>query len=258
MALTKTDVSALYVAIFNRASEGEGNTYWQTQGTTAEVANAMLETDPAKEYFGAALDDDQAFIEHIYLNTLGKTAEQDPEGIAYWVGELATQSRGEVIARLIESALDPFHEGTDAQNLFKNMVAVSDYTADTLEDAPEDLSVLRFDAGLSDVTADAASVEAAKAKVDQVLNPVDPVLAALEELKAAQDALDKFLFDVAQTDEPGEEPSATRTTLETALRDATTDLAANGYAEAAAFDAEDSIAIQAAKLNTAKLAAAED
>lgn len=192
MALTKTDVSALYVAIFNRASEGEGNTFWQTAGTSAEVANAMLETAPAKEYFGAALDDDQAFVEHIYLNTLGKTLADDAEGIEFWVEQLATQSRGDVIARLIESALDEAHEGTDAQNLFLNMVAVSDYTADTLEEAPDDLDALRFDAGLEGVTADEASVEAAKKAVDQVLNPVDPVTQALNELEAAKKELADF------------------------------------------------------------------
>lgn len=31
MALTQEQVSQLYVAIFNRASEGEGNEYWQDQ-----------------------------------------------------------------------------------------------------------------------------------------------------------------------------------------------------------------------------------
>lgn len=259
MALSKSDVSALYVAIFNRASEGEGNTYWQTVGTTAEVAEAMLETAPAKEYFGAALDNDEDFIAHIYLNTLGKAAEQDPEGIAFWVGELATQTRGEVIARLIESALDEAHAGTDAQQRFKNMVAVSDYAADTIESAPEDLDVLRFDEGLNGVTADEASVEAAKTKVDQVLNPVDPVVVALEELRAAEKAVDNFLFDIAQDAEvEGEEEPATRTDLETARDEAVAALEENAFAADAGFDADDSAALQKAKLDTAKLAAAEE
>lgn len=258
MALTKSDVSALYVAIFNRASEGEGNTYWQTAGTAAEVADAMLDTAPAKEYFGSALNNDEDFIAHIYLNTLGKTTEQDPEGIAYWVGELATQTRGEVIARLIESALDPVHEGSDAQKLFKNMVAVSDYAAETIEDAPEDLSVLRFDEGLKGITADDASVEAGKTKVDQILNPVDPVVAALEEVQAARKALDDFLFEVAQTDEPGDEPAATRFDLENALKNAEAFLEGNDYAANAGFKVTDSAAVQAAKLDAAKTIAAEE
>ena len=85
MALTKTQVSELYVAIFNRASEGEGNSFWQGQGSAAEVAQQMLDTVDAQEYFGTALDEDKAFIEHIYINTLGKTYEDDAEGIDFWV-----------------------------------------------------------------------------------------------------------------------------------------------------------------------------
>ena len=72
--LTQTQVSQLYVSIFGRASEGEGNTYWQTtQDDMVVAADTMLATGAAKDYFGATLDDDQAFIEFIYENTLGKT-----------------------------------------------------------------------------------------------------------------------------------------------------------------------------------------
>lgn len=206
MALNKSDVSALYVAIFNRASEGAGNTFWQgysTSATSAEIADIMLGTDDAKVYFGDSLDSDQAFIEHIYLNTLGKTVAEDEAGVAFWVDELATKSRGEVVARLIEAAMDPQYAGSDAQNLFLNMVAVSDYAADTISETPDDLAVLRFDAGLEGVTADDASVEATKAKVDQVLNPVDPVdpvVAALEGLTAATKGKADFLKEADTTD----------------------------------------------------------
>ncbi len=63
--LTQTQVSQLYVALFNRASEGQGNTYWQSQPDMATAANVMLDTDAAKNYFGANLYTNQAFIEHI-------------------------------------------------------------------------------------------------------------------------------------------------------------------------------------------------
>ena len=88
MALNQTQVSQLYVAVFNRASEGEGNTYWQSRQDMAETATQMLDTSAAKDYFGSSLDSNQAFIEHIYLNTLNKTATADPDGIAYWTGLL--------------------------------------------------------------------------------------------------------------------------------------------------------------------------
>jgi hypothetical protein len=62
MALTQTQVSQLYVAIFNRASEGAGNTYWQSSTDMATCANDMLATPDAQTYFGTSLNTNQAFI----------------------------------------------------------------------------------------------------------------------------------------------------------------------------------------------------
>ncbi len=52
----------------------------------------MLTTDDAIEYFGDTLDDNQAFIELIYKNTLNKTYEDDPEGIELH-GSVSYESR---------------------------------------------------------------------------------------------------------------------------------------------------------------------
>ena len=73
MALTKTQVSRLYITLFGRASEGEGNAYWQTAGTDpdmASTADKMLQTEAATDFFGDSLNQDHAFIEHIYQNAL--------------------------------------------------------------------------------------------------------------------------------------------------------------------------------------------
>ncbi len=48
----------------------------------------MLKTDEAKAYWGSALNDNQAFIEHIYLNTFGMTYAEDPLGVDFWVTQL--------------------------------------------------------------------------------------------------------------------------------------------------------------------------
>ncbi len=167
MYLTKTEVSQLYVAIFGRASEGEGNTYWQTDQpdmvTTAEV---MLGTGAAIDYFGGALDNDQAFIEHIYENTLGKTILDDPAGIAYWVSELAGgKSRGQVVVDLIIAAQAPENAGA-AQDQFNNKVSVSNYTADNIETFT-DFDI--FIDLIADVDDSAASVANAKAAVDKLV-----------------------------------------------------------------------------------------
>ncbi len=180
MALTQTQISQLYVAIFNRASEGEGNRYWQqTQSDAATAATTMLATQDAKEYFGSSLDTNQAFIEHIYLNTLNKTLAQDPDGIAYWVGLLeGGTSRGGVVAQLV-GVIETYAPGAPnydpndaatvaAYNQFVNRVEVSNYMADLVESAPLDYPVsTAFNQNLP-VTDDPATVDAAKSSVNQL------------------------------------------------------------------------------------------
>jgi Trypsin-like peptidase domain/Putative binding domain, N-terminal/Domain of unknown function (DUF4214) len=175
--LTKTQVSQLYVSVFNRASEGEGNAYWQSQPDMATAANAMLATDAAKDYFGANLNTNQAFIEHIYLNTLNKTIADDSAGIDHWVGELNNgKSRGQVVAELVSVInnyapgglyYDPADTATvAAYNQFTNRVEVSIYMADTVLNTPENWqTVTSFSSGLI-VTDDPATVITAKTAVD--------------------------------------------------------------------------------------------
>lgn len=182
MALTQKQVSELYVAIFNRASEGEGNKYWQQQSADAKAAaNNMLATPDAKAYFGTSLDSNQAFIEHIYLNTLNKTYAQDKAGVDYWVSLLnAGTSRGEVVASLV-AAVANYSSSTDpitkaAYDQFNNRVEVSNYMANTVEKAPADYATSTKFAtsgttGLV-VTNSASTVTTAKTSVD-TLKPVD-------------------------------------------------------------------------------------
>ena len=179
IGLTQTEVSQLYVSIFNRASEGEGNRFWRTyQPDIIATANAMLDTDAAKNYFGSSLNSDQAFIEHIYLNTLNKTQADDPSGIAYWVGELGKgKSRGEVVATLVGVIKDyapngPYFNPNDpktiaAYNQFINRVTVSNYMADTVEQTPSNwATATQFSPSGLYVTDDPTTVVTAKAAVD--------------------------------------------------------------------------------------------
>ena len=66
MSLTQSHISALYIALFGRASEGAGNKFWLNAANTqnlsmADIANAMLNTNAAKEYFGGSLNTDERF-----------------------------------------------------------------------------------------------------------------------------------------------------------------------------------------------------
>ncbi|RKQ60621.1 uncharacterized protein DUF4214 [Thermovibrio guaymasensis] len=187
--MTKTQVSQLYVTLFGRASEKEGNEYWATHyDNQYEAAKVMLTLDIVKDYFGDAWNDNKAFIESIYKNTLGKDPAKDQEGVNYWLNELnsllkegksLTEARAKVVVDLInavheyENSNDP--EAKAAALQFKNKVEVSDYTAEKVEKVPgktneEVLQNLKyFKEVIANVTDDPATVEAAKKKVDEDL-----------------------------------------------------------------------------------------
>ena len=168
MALTKTQVSQLYIAIFGRASEGEGNTYWQTSDYSTKMtrtAEIMLSIDAAKTYFGSTLNNNQTFIEHIYLNTLGKTYDEDFEGVDYWVGKLdGGKTKGEVVAALIIAAQHPGTAGA-AQDQFNNKVEVSDYSADNILEYTDYATFSGFITGVTD---EEATVDSALTKIDNI------------------------------------------------------------------------------------------
>jgi len=178
MALTTTQVSELYVSIFNRASETDGNAYWAgLNASAATIAQGMLDTTDAATYFGTSLATNQLFVEHIYLNTLNKTVADDATGIAYWVDLLdAGTTRGAVVAGLVAAVAD-YSTSTDAAtivayNQFTNRVAVSDYTADTLATAPADYATSTSFSGSLTVTDDIATVTTAQTSIDAA-NPAN-------------------------------------------------------------------------------------
>lgn len=150
-SLSQEDVAKLYVTVFNRAGEKSGNDYWQKTGLSQiETIEKMLETTDSKEYFGSSLDTDQAFIEHIYQNTLNKTYSDDPSGIEYWVKQLEKSSRAEVVSKLID-AIDSYAPNqnnynpndlstVEAYSQFNNRVEVSLYAAENLPDTPANYS----------------------------------------------------------------------------------------------------------------------
>ena len=174
--LTQTQVSQLYVSLFGRASEGEGSSFWVAKGLAmASTADQMLASPAAIAYFGNSLDTDQAFVEHIYANTLDKTLAQDPDGIAYWVNRLTTgESRGSFVTAMAYALANTDFTGDAdaiaAQNRFNNRVIVCNYTADTLATCPDVNDLSAFVGFISTVTHDYASVAAAKNRVDASLD----------------------------------------------------------------------------------------
>ncbi|PIE74155.1 MAG: hypothetical protein CSA19_01220, partial [Deltaproteobacteria bacterium] len=181
MSLNQTQVSQLYVAIFGRASEKAGNAFWQGEGDTLSVvADKMLASDGGTWYFGDKLNNNQQFIEHIYKNTLGKTADQDPDGIAHWVAKLeGGESKGSVVEAMINALVTGDFTGDtlaiQAQQRFLNRLAVSDATAETNLTADlTDASMQKFANFINSVDHTPASKAAAIAAVEAAANASEP------------------------------------------------------------------------------------
>ena len=148
MNITQSQISALYVTLFGRAGEGSGNKYWQYVAssqnlTLADIANSMLNSAPAKEFFGSNLNSDENFIAHIYKTTLNKDANSDAEGKAFWLNALKSGTdRGTMVTELLKAAADPkYASSTDeatkaAHNLLVNKILASDAVADAIQNLP--------------------------------------------------------------------------------------------------------------------------
>lgn len=138
MAVTQAEVAQLYVALFNRAPEGAGFKAWISFGhnkTQAEIAQLMLESPAAIDYYGGRIDQDKDYIELIYKNILGKDYTQDPDGINAWVKHLQLgHSRGETLVKLFEVAQSAEAKAADpvAAKIFENKTAISAYMAEKI------------------------------------------------------------------------------------------------------------------------------
>ena len=195
MSLTQSHISALYIALFGRASEGAGNKFWLNAANTqnlsmADIANAMLNTNAAKEYFGGSLNTDEKFINHIYENVLGKGAGIDKEGKAFWINKLKEgANKGFIASQLLKEALDPkYSNSTDeatkaAHNLLVNKVLASNMVADSIQNVPN------------------ASIQNALKSFADINNNISSTLKANDIKKVIQDNKGSLTIDESKLDE---------------------------------------------------------
>ena len=200
MALSKTQVAKLYIAMFDRAPEKKGLDDWyqaaqDNEWGVADLANTMIAaaqqvvaTDPAyasfyPQYVNVDTTDPasvRAIIETVYETLFNKTYQDDPEGIDTWVDNVVKngQSLGEAIASITIVA-DQIANGeveADAQTVaaaqaFENKVEVALYAAEHIPSADIDgdgkYDFQDFQNFIKNVTDDPATVNAAKAMVDE-------------------------------------------------------------------------------------------
>ena len=180
MAVTlqnRTEISALYVALFGRAPDAEGLAYWASEvdkgQSITSIANRMYATAPARAYYPTSATDIE-IVNSFYQNVLGRPA--DPQGQSFWLGRLvALGDRGALIQEMITTvvnysgaASNPALNalGFGSRDLFLNKVEVAVYYG--LNGG----NITNATGALQNVTADAASVTPAKVNISLTFPPV--------------------------------------------------------------------------------------
>ncbi|OCR98838.1 hypothetical protein CFT85387_08745, partial [Campylobacter fetus subsp. testudinum] len=65
--ITKSEVSELFIVLFGRPTEGEGNAYWVNESSAngwgmIETSKAILDLDITKSFLGETLNSNEAFV----------------------------------------------------------------------------------------------------------------------------------------------------------------------------------------------------
>ncbi len=176
-------IIAFYVAYWNRAADPAGLNYWLDEVRrgaidvpgVAENFALSVEAKDMYPYFSSpetATDVERiAFVLAVYQNLLNRLVTANDEGVVYWAGELRADrtTPGAVIGNIIHAAIQA--GGADWLTIW-NKVQVAEYFTQRFEAQnrvwqDSDLSLARQ--ALVGVTDDPASVEAGKARVDQLL-----------------------------------------------------------------------------------------
>jgi len=181
MAVTQAQVAQLYVALFNRAPEGDGFNAWVRAGankTQAQIAQEMLASPATPPYFasmGVDVSTDRGYVELIYKNILGKDYTQDPDGINAWVRHLQLgNSRGDTLVKLFEVATSAAARAADpvAAQTFANKTEISAYMAQKISQIAQDNSGNYDYTPFQEIirTTNSTNLTEQKARVDQLAN----------------------------------------------------------------------------------------
>ncbi|RUM29073.1 MAG: hypothetical protein DSY42_07195 [Aquifex sp.] len=185
----KKDIALIYVGVFGRAPEGEGLKYWEMK---QQIYGWDLRTLAENMYQAAftysgyeRLSDSLILVTEVYKNVFGKTYEDDPEGIAYWVRQLeeGNVTPGKLIADILYAAVTQYPDDPATKTLL-NRAEVAVYVAQKVQDPDinkdgkvDDNDFQVFKNFIADVTDDRTTVDAAKQHVDEVVGgPVSNVI----------------------------------------------------------------------------------
>ncbi len=102
----------LYIAFFNRIPDADGLAYWIDQfksgNSLRQIADAFYNAGVAYSSLTGYTKDmsNEAFVNLIYKNVLGRISGADPEGLSYWSNALASaeESHGSLVISILNSA----------------------------------------------------------------------------------------------------------------------------------------------------------
>lgn len=115
----RAEVAQLYVALFGRAADLEGLNFWTAQlnsgRTLAEVAQAMFDTTPARDFYPTYLAKSD-IVARFYRNVLRRTGET--QGLNFWNSKLDVPGTtvGAVISEMLSVVSN--YSGSDAQGIY--------------------------------------------------------------------------------------------------------------------------------------------
>lgn len=136
LAEIEKSITEIYIATFGRAPDKDGLEYWSSEFKSGNMTlseinkNFYYEQDEGKNLFENSSDDE--FIENIYSNVLGRSADID--GKNYWLSQLesGTLSKDIFIKALIDGAKAETGDANDAL-LLKNKVDAALYYANNVQ-----------------------------------------------------------------------------------------------------------------------------
>lgn len=183
--LNQDQITALYVAVYGRAPDTDGMNYWLQAESYADAAAGFVEHAVFTQEYGN--DTNREMVEKFYTNIFGSAG--DKEGIDFWAAQL---DQGVAVNQILAGFLDASlsadlsdnPEGLMRQNTLKNKINVANYYHEQLGDTfslgdidPNSADIVEapdFKQShdlIENITADLASVTAAKDKIDLIVDP---------------------------------------------------------------------------------------
>lgn len=169
MAVTREEVTEIYIAYYDRAPDASGLDYWVSSGLSAgQIAQSFGQQEETKAKYPDTLTT-QEYVTQIYLNVYNRAP--DAEGLSYWTNQLnsGAVSKPDMIIAIVNGAIG------DDQVVLNHKTVVGVAYADAGLDDVQDATTI-----MDDITTDPHTTVAALEQIDAWANVGDGVIFTTE------------------------------------------------------------------------------